>query len=101
MSDPLPSVAPPTVPNTLPTVGAVVPLVPDLTAAIAANAAAPRTYAIDGESGSQHSLPDLIAADRYLASKRAGQRRRLGLRMVKLCPGNSADVTVGRPGRDC
>ena len=45
-----------------------------------------------GDSGSveQHSLNDQIAADRYLASKKAARSRGLGIRMSKLVPPGSA-----------
>lgn len=45
-----------------------------------------------GDSGSveQHALNDQIAADRYLASKKAARSRGLGIRMSKLVPPGSA-----------
>jgi hypothetical protein len=41
-----------------------------------------------GDSGSmeQHPLPDQIAADRYLQSKRATRRNGLGIGLKKLVP---------------
>lgn len=43
----------------------------DLDNAIEQNAAGPKQASADGVSVQQHSLPDQIAADKYLASKRA------------------------------
>jgi hypothetical protein len=41
-----------------------------------------------GDSGSmeQHPLPDQIAADRYLQSKKAARGKGLGMRLTKLSP---------------
>ena len=41
-----------------------------------------------GDSGSmeQHSLPDQIAADRYLESKKAARGKGLGIKLKKLVP---------------
>lgn len=59
----------------------------DLSAAIAENAAGPKSASGDSGSMSQHSLLDQIEADRYLASKRAASRRNsLGIRHLKLVP---------------
>jgi hypothetical protein len=43
---------------------------------------------VSGDSGSveQHSIPDQIAADRYLASKKASRAKGLGVRMTKVVP---------------
>lgn len=43
----------------------------DLKDAIQQNATGPRQAAGDGVNVQQHSLPDQIAADKYLASKQA------------------------------
>ena len=43
----------------------------DLTNTIQQNAQGPRQAAVDGVNVQQHSLPDQIAADKYLAAKRA------------------------------
>jgi hypothetical protein len=40
----------------------------------------------DGVSVEQHSLADQIAADKYLASKNATQRKGLGIKFSKLSP---------------
>ena len=41
-----------------------------------------------GDEGSveQHSLPDMIATDKYLATKAAVRLRRRGVRFVRLIP---------------
>jgi len=56
----------------------------DLTATIAENAAGPASMSGDGNSASAHSLADQIAADRYLAAKRAMSSPGLGLHFVKV-----------------
>ena len=43
----------------------------DLEDTIEQNSAGPKQASADGVSVQQHSLPDQIAADKYLASKRA------------------------------
>lgn len=54
------------------------------------NAAGPKRATGDSGSVEQHSLNDQIAADRYLASKKAARSRGLGIRMSKLVPPGSA-----------
>jgi len=49
------------------------------------NAAGPRSAEVDGQKVEQHSLPDMIAADEYLASKKAMKSRASGLKITKLC----------------
>lgn len=62
----------------------------DLSSNIAANAAAPRRAQGDTGSMEQHSLPDQIAADKYLAAKAAMSSKRKGLRFFKfISPGAS------------
>lgn len=58
----------------------------DLSAAIAANAAGPAQASGDSSSVRQHSLPDQIAADKYLAAKRAQAAGGLGIKRFKLVP---------------
>ncbi len=53
------------------------------------NAAGPRKAAGDSHSMEQHPLPDQIAADKYLESKRASRAKGLGIKLVKLAPGGS------------
>jgi len=54
------------------------------------NAAGPKKATGDSGSVEQHPLPDQIAADRYLASKKAVQSKGLGIRLSKLVPSGSA-----------
>ena len=49
------------------------------------NASGPKSAEIDGQKVEQHSLPDQIAADKYLASKKAMKSRASGLKITKLC----------------
>ena len=58
--------------------------------ALIQNAAGPKQ--VTGDTGSlvQHSLPDQIAADRYLAAKRAMRARGKGLRLTKIVPPGAA-----------
>ena len=58
--------------------------------AIRDNAAGPKRASGDAGSIEQHGLADQIAADRYLAAKKATQSRRLGVRLSKLVPPGSA-----------
>lgn len=58
----------------------------DLEELIAQNAADPRSATEDGLTVSQHSLPDQIAADRYLKSEKAVRTKRRGLSFTKLRP---------------
>jgi len=53
------------------------------------NAKGPKRASGDSVSVEQHSLGDQIAADKYLASKKAAQSKRLGIRMSKLVPSGS------------
>ena len=46
----------------------------DLDSAIKQNAEGPKQASADGVSTQQHSLPDQIAADKYLAGKRAASK---------------------------
>ena len=50
------------------------------------NASGPAKVTSDGVSVEQHSLADQIAADKYLASKTATQRKGLGIKFSKLSP---------------
>ena len=52
------------------------------------NDAAQKPAEARGDSASvrAHSLPDLIAADKYLAEKSAAQSRGLGLRFGRIIP---------------
>lgn len=57
----------------------------DLEENIRRNAVGPKSAEIDGQKVEQHSLPDQIAADEYLASKKAMKSRASGLKITKLC----------------
>ncbi len=58
--------------------------------AIRDNAAAPAKASVDGQSVEQHGLADQIAADRYLASKKAARRTGLGVKTTQLIPPGAA-----------
>ena len=68
---------------------------PDLTPtsteqALAENAQGPKQVQGDAGTVVQHSLPDQIAADRYLASKRAMRSRGKGIVITKIVPPGAA-----------
>ena len=52
--------------------------------AIRRAASGPKSAEADGQRVEQHSLSDLVKADRYLASKEAAKSRGGGLRMRKM-----------------
>lgn len=54
------------------------------------NAQGPAKVTGDAGSVEQHSLKDQIEADRYLASKKAAQQKKRGLRLNKLVPPGTA-----------
>lgn len=58
----------------------------ELDETIRQNAQGPAKAAGDAGSVEQHSLPDQIEADRYLASKEAAKSKRRGLAFNKLVP---------------
>lgn len=58
--------------------------------AIEQNAQGPKKAQGDAGSVEQHPLPDQIAADRYLASKRAVQSKSKGIVITKLIPPGAA-----------
>ena len=58
----------------------------DLEQNIRDNAAGPKRAKGDSAEMEQHPLADQIAADRYLASKTAANRKGLGIAMKKLVP---------------
>ena len=58
--------------------------------ALEQNATGPKRAQGDAGSVEQHSLTDQIAADRYLAAKRALRTRTKGLIISKLMPPGSA-----------
>lgn len=54
--------------------------------AIRQNAAGPKSAEVDGQKVEQHSLKDQIAADEYLAKKKAARNPLAALHRTKLCP---------------
>ena len=52
--------------------------------AIRRNASGPKSAEVDGQKVEQHSLPDQIEADKYLASKKAMRFRNSGLKFSKM-----------------
>jgi hypothetical protein len=54
--------------------------------AILDNALGPKKVSGDAGSVEQHSLSDQIAAERFLASKKASRQPGLGIRLTKLSP---------------
>lgn len=52
-------------------------------------AAGPKQTTVDGESVSEHSLPDLIQADQYVSEQNASGKRTLPIRLAKVKPGGS------------
>jgi len=76
----------------------------DISDNLAENAAAPRRAQGDSGSMEQHSLPDQIAADKYLLAKQAMKNRALGIRYVQLRPDPHPDAPLVSPGEqrhDC
>ena len=61
----------------------------DLEDNIRENAAGPKRAKGDSSEMEQHSLPDQIAADKYLASKQASRKKGLGITLKKLSPPGS------------
>ena len=58
----------------------------ELDNAIETNAKGPRQASADGVNVQQHSLPDQIAADKYLAGKRATRNPAKAFTRVKIVP---------------
>ena len=58
----------------------------DLDDTILENAQGPAKASGDSSSMEQHSLPDQIAADRYLQGKKAARSKGLGIALKKLVP---------------
>ncbi len=58
----------------------------ELSQVIETNAQGPAKASGDSGSMEQHPLPDQIAADRYLESKKAARRKGLGIGLKKLVP---------------
>ncbi len=60
-----------------------------LDTAIQESAASPKKASNDSTSMEQHSLPDQIAADKYLESKKASRAKGLGIKLAKIAPGGT------------
>lgn len=58
----------------------------DLEDTISDAAQAPAQVEADGLKVSEHSLPDLIEADQYLAGKTAATRKHKGIRFNRISP---------------
>ncbi len=58
--------------------------------AIEENVLAPKSVDSDGTKVEQHSVADLIEADRYLNSKKAIKQKGLGIKISKLVPPGGA-----------
>ena len=56
------------------------------------NASGPKSAQVDGQRVEQHSLDDVIKADRYLALKKAAKSRTGGLKFTKLSHSGAQDV---------
>ena len=61
----------------------------DLSDNIKESASGPRRASGDSGSVEQHSLPDQIAADKFLESKKASRKKGLGIKVAKISPGGS------------
>lgn len=60
-----------------------------LVTSIKDNAAGPKSASGDAGSVQQHSLPDQIAADKHIESKRAMASKGLGVKFLKVSPGGA------------
>ncbi len=61
----------------------------DLEDKILENASAPKSVEIDGQKVEQHSLTEQIAADNYLASKKAMKSKNSGLKFNRMSHGGA------------
>ncbi len=61
----------------------------DLDNTIKTNAKGPAKASGDAGSVEQHKLTDQIAADKYLASKKASRAKGLGIKLAKIAPGGT------------
>jgi hypothetical protein len=64
----------------------IVPTAPNLKDAILEHALGPKKVTGDAGSVEQHSLPDQIAAERFIESKKASRKQGLGIKLTKLSP---------------
>ena len=58
----------------------------DLASAIRTSAEGPQSASGDAGSMQQHSLPDVVLADKHLAAKNAMTKRNFGLTRVQIIP---------------
>lgn len=58
----------------------------DLSEQITSTAAAPKRTNVDGAEVEEHSLKDLVEADKHLAAKQAAAKPHRALRFAKLSP---------------
>lgn len=63
----------------------------DLENVIREVASSPASGSVDGQSFSNHNLKDLMELDRYLASKKALNNGKSGIRFTKLSGGSTND----------
>lgn len=63
----------------------------DLEDTIRQNAEGPAKASGDAGSVEQHSLADQIAADRFLASKKATRKKGLGVKVSRIVPPGTVD----------
>ena len=61
----------------------------DLDSSIQQNAISPKRASVDGLDVEQQPLPDQIAADKYLESKKASRSKGLGIKLAKISPGGT------------
>jgi len=66
----------------------------ELDQSIQDNATGPAEASVDGQLVKQHSLPDQIAADKYLESKKASRSAGLGIKLAKISPSGSVGGTT-------
>jgi len=59
---------------------------PDLSDRIEASASEPQSMTVDGNTATQHSLKDLIAADEYLKANAANASEKRGFQIQRFKP---------------
>ena len=65
------------------------PMTDTLDSSIKTNAEGPAKASGDSGSVEQHKLSEQIAADKYLASKKASRAKGLGIKLAKISPGGT------------
>lgn len=66
----------------------------ELDNSIKTNAEGPAKASGDSGSVEQHKISEQIAADKYLASKKASRSKGLGIKLAKISPPGSVGGTV-------